>query len=142
MNQLAPVSNIMTKKVITLSPNDNLLNVEHIFNQHKIHHIPVVEEGKLVGMVSKEDYNKSVPFFNVDSHQLQNYLEKVLVKEVMIKRVATVSPSERVDVAALIFHENRFHALPVVDEKKAVVGIVTTFDLIEYAYPLTQKAWK
>ena len=70
MNQLAPVSDIMTKTVITVSPNDSLLNVEHIFTQNNIHHIPVVDEGKLVGIVSKEDYNKSVPFFNVDKEQL------------------------------------------------------------------------
>ena len=68
-------------------------------------------------------------------------MEQVPVKEIMIEKIATISPDERVDVAALIFHENRFHALPVVDEEKAVLGIVTSFDLIEYAYPLTTKAW-
>lgn len=142
MNQLAPVSEIMTKTVITVSPNDTLLNVEHIFEKHKIHHIPVVEEGKVVGLVSKADYNKSVPFFHVDDEQLQTYLEQVPVKDVMIKKIATINANERLDVAALIFNENYFHALPVVNEKKELLGIITTFDLLKEAYPITKKAWK
>lgn len=142
MNQLAPVSEIMTKTVITVSPNDTLLNVEHIFEKHKIHHIPVIEEGKVVGLVSKADYNKSVPFFHVDDEQLQTYLEQVPVKDVMIKKIATINANERLDVAALIFNENYFHALPVVNEKKELLGIITTFDLLKEAYPITKKAWK
>lgn len=141
MNVLVPVSEIMTTNVFTVSPNDNLSNVAHIFEAHNIHHIPVIEEGRVVGMVSKADFYKAVPFYNVSQEQLEEYLKRKKVKDIMVQKIATIKATERTDVAALIFNENYFHALPVVDDNKGLLGIITTFDLIKYAFPITQKAW-
>jgi acetoin utilization protein AcuB len=60
MNLLAPITSIMTKNPITISPNDSLQTAQEIFDQHKIHHIPVVYEGILVGMLSKLDFSFEV----------------------------------------------------------------------------------
>ncbi len=141
MNPLAPVSNIMTRLVITVSPNDNLLNVKHIFESHNIHHIPVVDEGKVVGMISKSDYYKVTPGLYYDAASEDNFYERIAVKEVMISKFAKVEPTERIDVVALILSENRFHAVPVVSADNELRGIVTSFDLIRNAYKLTQEAW-
>ncbi len=141
MNTLAPVSEIMTINVLTVSPKDSLDNVANIFATHNIHHIPVVEEGKVVGMVSKLDFYKATPFYNTSEHQLNIYLERKSVADIMTRKIATVHKDERIDVAALIFNENRFHALPIVNDYKELLGIVTPHDLIRYCFPITEKAW-
>lgn len=144
MNQQAPVSDIMTKNVITVSVNDTLLNVKHIFDDNNIHHVPVLDEGKLVGIVSRNDFMKISLGLNVNpAHPelMDEIYGGVKVSKVMTKKIAKIAPTERIDVAALIFNENRFHALPVV-EGDHLVGIVTTHDLIHHAFKLTQVAWQ
>jgi CBS domain-containing protein len=145
MNQLSPVSSIMTKDVITLSANDTLLNIKHIFDAKRIHHIPIINEGHLVGMVSKSDFEKicfGISYKNDTKEITDVTYSSVTVEEIMTTKLVKVSPNERIDVAALIFHENLFHALPVVEDDDTLVGIVTTFDLIHHAYKLTSTAWK
>lgn len=56
MNLLAPISTIMTTKLITLSPDDDLTKLEDVFKENKIHHVPIVDKGELVGIISKQDY--------------------------------------------------------------------------------------
>lgn len=141
MNPLAPVSEIMTKNVITVSPKDNLLNVKHIFDRHNIHHIPVVNEGQVVGIISKSDYYKVTPGLYFDATSQDDFYERISVNEVMVSKFAKVEESERIDVVALILNENKFHAVPIVSETNELRGIVTSFDLIQNAYKITQEAW-
>ncbi len=145
MNQLSPVSSIMTKNVITLNTNDTLLNIKHIFDAKRIHHIPIINEGHLVGIVSKSDFEKVCVGISCEDgmQQISDAMySSISVDKIMTKKLAKISPDERIDVAALIFHENLFHALPVVTEDDTLVGIITTFDLIHHAYKLTSTAWK
>lgn len=141
MNPLAPVSEIMTKNVITISPNDNLLNAKHIFGSHKMHHLPVVEEGHIVGILSKNDLLRITPGWYENADDDEKFFENIKVADAMTKKIVKVQANERIDVVALILSENRFHAVPVVNDKNELLGIVTTFDLIKNAYALTKKAW-
>ncbi|MGB0983952.1 MAG: HPP family protein [Saprospiraceae bacterium] len=141
MNPLAPVSEIMTKNVMTLSPNDNLLNAKHIFDGNKIHHLPVVDEGQVIGILSKNDLLRITPGWYKDATANDEFFEKIKIADAMTKKIAKVQANERIDVVALILSENRFHAVPVVNESNELLGIITTFDLIRNAYKLTQEAW-
>lgn len=135
----------MTKNVITLNTNDTLLNIKHIFDAKRIHHIPIINEGHLVGIVSKSDFEKVCVGISCEDgmQQISDAMySSISVDKIMTKKLAKISPDERIDVAALIFHENLFHALPVVTEDDTLVGIITTFDLIHHAYKLTSTAWK
>lgn len=134
MNLLAPVSDIMVKDVITVKPDSSIDSVREIFANHNIHHIPVVDGEKLVGMISKSDYL----FFSKDfgSNFYDKYIEEIRrknydVKEVMTTKLARLEADDRINVALEVFRVNKFHALPVVDGEK-LVGIVTTFDIIDY----------
>lgn len=132
MNLLSPVSRIMTKNLVTVNPDDELVKVRDIFDTHRIHHIPVVKDKLLVGMISKSDYlffqrgfvNKSRDL-KLERFRLKNHN----VKELMTSKLATMSPDQKINVALEIFKENLFHAIPVV-ENGALVGIVTTWDII------------
>ena len=64
MNVLAPVKSIMTTELITVNPEDKLTVIKELFDSHNIHHIPVVRYKKLVGLVSKTDFNYFMRGFN------------------------------------------------------------------------------
>jgi CBS domain-containing protein len=138
MNITTPVSNIMTKTLVVATPNMTLDKVKEIFDAHKFHHIPVVENGALKGIISRIDlYRVShcVDLFHSKSNlELNNKLFKsLLAEEVMSSNSVVISPNEPISHAAALFHRNKFHALPVVEEGK-LVGILTTYDLIAYAF--------
>jgi acetoin utilization protein AcuB len=130
----APVSSIMTKDLLIVTPEDNLLKVKHIFDDHNIHHIPVVEYRDLVGLLSKSDYllyanslGRGTDLEVVDDQKL----EFTKVKQLMVNRLGKLEPDDRIEVAIEVFLTNYFHCLPVV-EGKELKGLVTPFDILKY----------
>lgn len=134
------VSEVMTKKVYSLAPNDLMGKVKTLFDQHRIHHIPIVdEEQRVVGMVSTQDYHKILHAFTVFSTQASQAFNRsiqgaLLVKDIMVKNVVTIREDEPIQVAAKCFLENKFHALPVVDAAGKLCGILTSHDLLALAF--------
>lgn len=133
MNILAPVSSLMTKKVIAVGPEDELLLVKDIFATNNIHHLPVVRHDTLVGMVSRIDFD--VYFKTLSRHFEDRFVNDTLlrvhrVKEIMTSKLAKLEPDDRINVALEVFKVNRFHALPVVKDGE-LVGILTTYDIIK-----------
>ena len=133
MNLLDPVSSLMTVNPIRLSPSDPLVKVKTVFEHNKIHHIPVVDEGKLIGIVSKSDFlffkrgfNNTNVIKKMEEIRLNNYV----VKDIMTKGLAKLNPGDKINVALEIFTKNIFHAIPVVDDGR-LVGILTTHDIIK-----------
>ncbi|MDX1667419.1 MAG: CBS domain-containing protein [Saprospiraceae bacterium] len=139
MNAEKPVREIMTREVITVSPEDTMDKVRDIFRRHAIHHLPILRDGRVVGILSKSDYLRLQHGFTLfKTHKSEEYndaiMRSLLVGEVMVKQVATLNPEDTIEIALGIFRENLFHALPVVDQSGQLVGIVTTYDLLNYAY--------
>lgn len=136
----------MTQDLILIHPNDTFERVDKIFKEHNFHHLPVVDEQqKLVGILSKSDYLTlcdSFSHFNTPGAQTQNkkVFTAMLVGDVMEKNIARLKPNHTVMATAGYFRENLFHAIPVVDEQQKLVGLVTTFDLINLAYSSPVKA--
>jgi acetoin utilization protein AcuB len=120
-----PVSSIMTSDLITLEPNDTLSKVREVFSSKRIHHLPVVDNGNLVGLITTYD------LFRLG--KASSEYGKIKVKDVMTTRLARLEPNAKIGTAAEIFLENLFHALPIVEGDK-LVGIVTTFDVLRYEH--------
>ena len=143
MDLLAPVSTIMTKKLLTVNPKDKLSVVKEIFDNNKIHHLPVVRFKTIVGMVSKTDllfFLKGASYDNgyedmLNEARLNNYT----AEEIMTEGLAKVSSTDRIGVAIEVFKENLFHAIPIVDDDE-LVGILTTYDIIRSLSLKNQKA--
>lgn len=134
MNLLAPISSIMTKDVINVHPEDTLKEVDDMFKVHSFHHLPVVKQDKLVGMVSKSDFlffKRGFNDNNLDAKVDLFRLKTHKVKDIMITRLAKLEPSDKINVALEVFKENLFHALPVVENGR-IVGMLTTFDIINH----------
>jgi acetoin utilization protein AcuB len=133
MNVLAPISTIMTTKLIAVNPDDSLAEVRDIFEKHNIHHLPVVRYKKIIGMVSKTDFVHFLHGFKgneMDRFIDETRLRSWKVEEIMTKGLAKVDSKEPIRTALEVFKVNRFHALPVVDDDE-LVGIITTFDIIK-----------
>lgn len=124
----------MTRKPETVKPNDTMEDVRKIFEKRGFHHIPVIQDHKLVGLVSYTDYLQLIRSI-FDNSQEARLNEKVLnatvVEDVMTKNILCLSDTDTVENALLIFKANQFHSLPVVDAKQHLVGIVTTYDLMK-----------
>ncbi len=139
-----PVSEIMSTKLVTVIPSDGLEKVKEIFDTYNIHHIPVVRFTDLVGLVSKTDFYKAIHGLRLhDAAQVESenreLLSKYKVEDLMTKHIAKVSDTDKIGVAAEIFLENYFHAIPVVNEAGELKGIVTNYDVLKVffheAYP-------
>ena len=135
MNVLAPVKTLMTTNLITVNPGDKLIELKEIFEKNKIHHIPVVSYKKIVGIVSKTDFIYFMRGFSrneEDQFVNEARLRAYKAEDIMTKGLAKLTPDRRINVALEIFMENRFHAIPVLDEASGeLVGIITTFDIIK-----------
>jgi len=123
------VRDIMTNNVITIPSDTPVLEAERIMGFHKFERLPVVDKGKLVGLITKDNLLKASPSdaTSFSRGELLYLLSKLTVKDIMVKKVVTVSPNTTVEKAAAIAQKNKVGCLPIVDGKK-VVGIVTTND--------------
>ncbi len=132
MKKRTPIANIMSKEVTTVNHTNSLNDVQELFREKQIHHLPVVSGDKLIGMVSKSDLERISFVSNYNSDNVATEIFNALtIEQVMTKHLTTVEKGDTVLSAAKILAENEFHALPVVEGNK-LVGIITTKDLLTY----------
>lgn len=134
MKKRVPVSKIMTSNLVLLNITDSLEKAEGLFKKHNIRHVPVVNNDKIVGMLSYTDLLRisyADAAYEDDDHVDTIVYNMFTLQQVMVKTVKCVQATDTVyDVAKILAKEN-FHALPV-EENGKLVGIVTTTDLITY----------
>jgi len=125
------VKTIMSTDLITVTPQTKLSSVRQIFMSNKIHHLPVMEGDQLVGLLTTYDLWKN--------EVAPSDYSLTTVASVMTKTVAKIQANDKIGTAAELFLDNRFHALPVVNNQNHLIGIVTSFDILCYefkkAYP-------
>lgn len=134
MKKYVSVASIMTKDLIKLKLTDDLTMAEALFKKHKIRHIPIVEGDAILGILSYTDLLR-ISYVDVVDEDAQDVPVTVYnvfsIKQVMTKRLVTISPETTVKEAAEIIAQNEFHSLPVC-ENGILVGIVTTTDLLKF----------
>lgn len=134
------LSEIMSSPVITVRTQDNMTVVKDLFSQNNIHHIPVLDQQhQLAGIISTSDYHKvlhSLTLFKSAQSEAYNQavLKSLLVEDVMSRQLATLNTHDTIATAAAYFKENLFHAIPVMNQHGKLAGIVTTFDLLSFAF--------
>ncbi|SDH96712.1 acetoin utilization protein AcuB [Planococcus glaciei] len=124
------IEEIMKTDVYTLQPNQTVQDVVDLFEEKRIRHAPVVDNGKVVGVVTERDLKDALPSRFSVSPKINAY-EK-LVSEIMAKNPITAHPLDFVEESALIFYEQKIGCLPVVSQDK-LVGFLTETDLL-YKY--------
>lgn len=124
------IKEVMRTDVVSVAPDTKATEAKNLMNEKNISKLPVVENGKLVGIVTKNDLLKAEPSSatTLDMFEISYLLSKLTVKKVMVSQVKTVSPDEVVEQAARIMVDNGISCLPVVKDD-ALVGIITESDL-------------
>lgn len=131
MKKRVPVSQIMTKEVITLQPHQSLQDAERLYEEYGIRHIPVVEGDKVVGVLSKSDLLK-ITYVDVANDNSKNIIyDMYTIPQVMTKNPLTMDVDVTIREAAEILNEQSFHSMPVTENGK-LVGMLTTTDFINY----------
>ena len=126
------VGDIMTTHVVTLLPEQNLTGVADALRFFEYRHVPVVDEGKLVGVVSRMDVVKAAAskFEANGAHRTGQIDEFVFVEEVMTTELHTVRVDTPLEKAAQTMRFYKIGCLPVVDGDQRLLGIVTTSDFL------------
>jgi acetoin utilization protein AcuB len=123
------MSDVMTCNVFTIPSSTSLAEARRIMDVHRLRRLPVVDRGKLVGIVTRDMLDRAGPSqitsFNI--HEITRILNKTTVKEVMHKDLVTVSPDATVEEGVTLAQEKKVGALLVVDDGR-LVGIATTND--------------
>jgi acetoin utilization protein AcuB len=122
------VKDSMTREVVVLSPETTAAEALAVCRERRIRHLPVVEEGRLVGIVSDRDLRSAAPALGDPGRT--EALGKLRVSEVMTRDVLSVRPEDPIEEAANAMRERKIGCLPVVEDG-ALVGILTSSDVME-----------
>ncbi|MBK8886957.1 MAG: CBS domain-containing protein [Saprospiraceae bacterium] len=134
------VGDVMSTELITVKQDTVLKDVNQIFENENIHHIPVIaNDGHFMGIISKSDILLLLDWgtkLSLPASIRKNFfmLSSNLAKDVMQTNVIKVSPEDTIQRCVQIFRENYFRALPVVNDEGQLQGIITTYDLMILAY--------
>lgn len=123
----------MTTKVITIEMDDTLGQIQKIFEKHKFHHLLIVDDGELIGIISDRDVLKEIsPHVNTiseDSRARQTLKKKA--HQIMSRKPITVEPDTLVDDAASIMLKKNISCLPVVSPSGNIDGILSWKDILK-----------
>lgn len=125
------VKDWMTKEVYTAEPKTRMLEAHKLMREKGIRRMPVVRGGKVVGIMTRSDVRSAQPSSatTLNVWEMNYLLAELRVRDVMSKEVVTIRPEDTIKLAAELMHERRIGALPVVDEKGKLVGIITESDI-------------
>lgn len=131
--KIVTVSEIMMGSPVTLAPNDTLDLANDVISLGRIRHIPIVENGKLVGLISERDLIGAAAnrIFGLKQESRSALLKSELIKNVMKKRLVTVTPDTPIKEAARLMADKKVGCVPVL-HKGALVGLVTTTNVLHY----------
>ncbi len=128
----------MTSKVITIGKDAGIHEVRQLMTQHKIRHVPVVDENdRLIGIVTDRDIRSALPLemlkFPERCQELCQQLASITqikVADIMTADPVTIGPHDTIEDALLMFQRHKVGAFPVVDAQARLTGIISVRDLL------------
>lgn len=126
------VKDFMTRKVVYISPDTTIAHAAEIMRDQKLHRLPVIENDKLVGLVTEGTIAEASPSkaTSLSIYEMNYLLNKTKVKDVMIHDVVTISQYASLEDATYLMLKNKIGILPVVDNEQ-VYGIITDRDIFK-----------
>ncbi len=134
------IDHIMSTDVKSILPDTSFEEVDRIFSENNFHHVPVIEEDKrVIGMISKSEYymlcdHLTLLLPEAERNNNLRFFRSLLAREVMTQPVACLHQDDLISKAAAYFRENRFGAIPILNDDDELVGILSTYDLLSYAF--------
>jgi len=121
MNQ--KVTEIMNPSPVVTDPNKNLQELSHEMVDSGLSQLPVIEDGKIVGILTTYDMWKQ--------YENKTTVEGLTVRDVMNTHIVKINPGDRIRTAAELFADGRFKTIPVVSDSGELQGTVEAFDIIK-----------
>jgi len=133
------VENWMNPNVITVDADDSMLDATKILKEHNIRHLPVLEKGKLVGVITDRDLKRASASdaTSLEAHELLYLIANIKVREIMTRNPITVPYNYTIEEAAEILLQAKISGMPVVDKDGDVIGTITQTDLFKVLISLT-----
>ncbi len=128
------VSDIMTKSLITVSPADTVDVMRKKLHEFPIHHLLVVDNGRLVGVISDRDILKTLsPYVGtkVESEK-DTFTLKRKAQQIMTRHPITIAPNATIQKAAKTLVDNNISILPVVDNNNIPIGVLSWKDVLRF----------
>ena len=124
MKHRDPLSHVITTNLKTVQISQKMSEVHRLVVENQIHHVPVVDGRRLVGMISTTDIIRlNITVSNADDWT---------IGKVMKKNLVTIEINDTLRKAAHLLSDGMFHSLPVIDKDNNLIGIITSTDLIRY----------
>ena len=131
MRKHEPVNRLMTEAVLSIGAEEPAGEVLRLFREYPVHHLPVVEDRRVIGVLSAADLLKLRALIPRGVASAEKYLnDRTKVRALIARPAVTIAQHETVERAAELMASNGIHSLPVVDSKDHLVGILTTTDII------------
>ena len=126
------VKDYMTTDLITIVPTTTVTEAQDLLRQHDINRLPVMKDGKLVGLVTKDSINRNLPsnVTSLSKNEINYLLEKTTAEDIMVKKLLTLTPDTLLDQAASKMADNNLGVLVVLEDDK-LVGIITDKDIFK-----------
>ena len=134
MSRKTPISELMTTRVHTLEAGAKLSEVRRMLTEQRVHHVPIVDKGVLVGIVSSRDLVGILRTAKPGSGESvdQTLDRSSSVAKMMSSDLVTVRSDESVEQAIERIADGSVHSVLVLDAGRRLVGIVTDTDLLDY----------
>lgn len=125
------VADVMTRDVVVVGPESPLREALAHFQKRHVRHLPVVQDGRLVGILSDRDFKRATPSraAGASLEEFERALDETQVGHVMTKEPWTVGPQADLKLTTALLVDKKFGALPVVEDGR-LVGILTDIDLL------------
>ena len=128
------VSRSMTKKVVSIRPDADIIQAKTLMDENRIRHIPVVDDdNKLIGIVTDRDLRSEFPasfYKGTDRPEAVEEYRKTRVRDIMTPDPVTLTPYDTIQDALLLIQNMKVGALPVVDKEGKLTGIISVRDLL------------
>jgi acetoin utilization protein AcuB len=133
------VENWMNPNLITVDVSQPMLDATKLMKENQIRHLPVLREGKLVGIITDRDLKRASPSdaIGLETHELFYIIDKIKVGEIMTRNPITVPGNYTIEEAAEVLLKNRISGMPVIDKEGKVVGTITQTDIFRVLLSLT-----
>lgn len=126
---------IMTRHVVTVKMDDELGKIREMFEKYRFHHVLVVDQCRVVGVISDRDLLHNVsPFIGKASERTMDTASlRRKAHQIMTRALISATQETPIGDAALLLLNNKISCLPVLDSNGACVGIVTMRDLLRWS---------
>jgi len=126
------VKDRMTQEVVTITPGMTVPEAHSLMTKRQVRHLPVIENGNLVGIVTLGDIREAEPSdaTSLNKWEVKYLISKLKVEQIMTRNPITVSKYASIRLAARLLQEKKIGGLPVVDQEGTMAGILTEDDIL------------